>query len=66
VAAPIGIHTNFESRFSRGFAARCEEVALPFRKLLDFSWGYAPAGLAQKIIEVDPWRIVTQSRNLRA
>jgi hypothetical protein len=28
----------------RGSAARCAEAAMPFRKPLDFYWGYAPQG----------------------
>jgi hypothetical protein len=32
----------FEPCFSRGCAARCAEVAMPFRELLDFYPGYAP------------------------
>ncbi len=32
--------------YLRGYAARCAEAALPFRKLRDFFMGLRPSGLA--------------------
>src|SRR5215510_2234060 len=38
-----GFYTYVERCFSRGYAARCAEAALPFREECAFILGYAPA-----------------------